>query len=98
MYFIIHIEYVNKMMHLKYGITSRLSQQMMTGYHNNPEATTKAIDADGWFHTGDIALFEEGYFSIVDRIKDIIKVKAFQVSTDHYITLQTYMLSHVMSA
>ena len=43
------------------------------GYWNLPDATAKAIDADGWFRTGDAAYFdEEGFLTISDRIKDMI--------------------------
>jgi fatty-acyl-CoA synthase len=43
------------------------------GYWNNPEATALAIDADGWFHTGDLAKRdEEGFFTIAGRQKDMI--------------------------
>jgi len=43
------------------------------GYWNNPEATAAAIDAEGWFHTGDVGIFDEdGFLFIVDRVKDMV--------------------------
>ena len=46
---------------------------VMLGYWNDPERTTEAIDSDGWMHTGDLAVMDdEGYVSIVGRIKDMI--------------------------
>jgi acyl-CoA synthetase (AMP-forming)/AMP-acid ligase II len=54
--------------------------QVMQGYLNNPDATAASIDEEGWFHTGDIGYAdEEGYFYIVDRVKELIKYKGFQV-------------------
>jgi fatty-acyl-CoA synthase len=46
---------------------------VMLGYWNDPESTARAIDANGWMHTGDLAVMDDdGYVSIVGRIKDII--------------------------
>ena len=54
--------------------------QVMKGYLNNPEATAETIDADQWLHTGDIAIVDEHHHvSIVDRLKELIKYKGFQV-------------------
>ena len=54
--------------------------QVMSGYWNDPEATSRAMTKDGFFHTGDIATMDEfGYFRIVDRIKDMIIVGGFNV-------------------
>jgi len=54
--------------------------QVMAGYLNNQEATDATVDADGWLHTGDVAeVDEDGYFAIVDRLKELIKYKGFQV-------------------
>jgi long-chain acyl-CoA synthetase len=47
---------------------------VMIGYYNRPDATAEVIDADGWFHTGDIGMFEENRFlKITDRKKEIFK-------------------------
>jgi len=51
---------------------------VMQGYYQDPEETAKAIDADGWLHTGDIAVMDErGYLKITDRIKDMYILGGF---------------------
>jgi 4-coumarate--CoA ligase len=66
--------------------------QVMKGYLNNPEATASTIDAEGWLHTGDIATIDaDGYVAIVDRLKELIKVKGFQVAPAE---LEALLLTH----
>jgi acyl-CoA synthetase (AMP-forming)/AMP-acid ligase II len=55
--------------------------QLMRGYRGRPEATAETIDADGWLHTGDVAAVDaDGVVRITDRLKELIKVKGFQVA------------------
>jgi acyl-CoA synthetase (AMP-forming)/AMP-acid ligase II len=55
--------------------------QLMRGYLNNPGATAASIDEAGWYHSGDVAYVDDdGYFYIVDRVKELIKYKGLQVA------------------
>lgn len=66
--------------------------QVMKGYLNNDEATRNTIDDDGWLHTGDVAVIDEfGHVSIVDRLKELIKYKGFQVPPAE---LEALLISH----
>lgn len=66
--------------------------QVMKGYLNNPSATRNTLDEAGWLHTGDVGYADEdGYFWIVDRIKELIKYKGFQVAPAE---LEALLLSH----
>ena len=54
---------------------------VMAGYRGAPGATAATVDADGWLHTGDVATVSaDGVLHIVDRVKELIKVKGFQVA------------------
>jgi len=64
----------------------------MKGYLYDPEATKRAIDPSGWFHTGVITYYDEdGEFFVVDRLKELIKVKGYQVSPTE---LEDLIMSH----
>ena len=66
--------------------------QVMKGYLNNPEATARTVDGEGWLHTGDIGVVDEaGYLTIVDRLKELIKVKGYQVAPAE---LEALLLTH----
>lgn len=65
---------------------------VMLGYLNRPDATAETLDADGFLHTGDVAVYHEGgYFSIVDRVKELIKYKGYQIAPAE---LEALLLSH----
>jgi acyl-CoA synthetase (AMP-forming)/AMP-acid ligase II len=66
--------------------------QVMKGYLNKPEATAATVDSDGWLHTGDIGYADDGgHFFIVDRAKELIKYKGFQVPPAE---LEALLLTH----
>ncbi|MDH6679677.1 acyl-CoA synthetase (AMP-forming)/AMP-acid ligase II [Rhodococcus sp. LBL1] len=55
-------------------------ENVMLGYLDDPEATKKTIDADGWLHTGDVGVLDErGYLDITDRLKDMYISGGFNV-------------------
>jgi acyl-CoA synthetase (AMP-forming)/AMP-acid ligase II len=66
--------------------------QVMKGYLNNPAATAATVTADGWLRTGDIGVVDDdGYLEIVDRLKELIKVKGYQVPPAE---LEALLLKH----
>ncbi|ESQ47749.1 hypothetical protein EUTSA_v10020439mg [Eutrema salsugineum] len=66
--------------------------QLMKGYLNDPEATSRTIDKDGWLHTGDIGFVDDDdEIFIVDRLKELIKFKGYQVAPAE---LEALLISH----
>ncbi|MER5964941.1 AMP-binding protein [Streptomyces sp. NPDC002057] len=66
--------------------------QVMKGYLGRPDATAAMIDADGWVHTGDIGRVDaDGWLYVVDRVKELIKYKGFQVAPAE---LEALLLTH----
>lgn len=65
---------------------------VMLGYLGRPEATAETLDADGFLHTGDVATYHEGgWFTIVDRAKELIKYKGYQIAPAE---LEAVLLAH----
>ena len=66
--------------------------QVMKGYLNQPEATAHTINAEGWLRTGDVGrVDEDGAFWIVDRVKELIKYKGYQIAPAE---LEALLLTH----
>ncbi len=66
--------------------------QVMKGYWQRPDETDKVLSSDGWLKTGDVAqMDEQGYFRIVDRLKDMILVSGFNVFPNE---IETVIASH----
>ncbi|MFD8388437.1 4-coumarate--CoA ligase family protein [Streptomyces sp. NPDC059680] len=66
--------------------------QVMKGYLGRPDATAALIDVDGWLHTGDVGhVDEDGWLFVVDRVKELIKYKGFQVAPAE---LEALLLTH----
>ncbi|MFF5028098.1 4-coumarate--CoA ligase family protein [Streptomyces collinus] len=66
--------------------------QVMKGYLGRPDATADMIDPDGWLHTGDVGrVDEDGWLFVVDRVKELIKYKGFQVAPAE---LEALLLTH----
>jgi acyl-CoA synthetase (AMP-forming)/AMP-acid ligase II len=66
--------------------------QVMKGYLGRPDATAAMIDPDGWLHTGDVGQVDAGgWLFIVDRVKELIKYKGFQVAPAE---LEALLLTH----
>ncbi|GGU88882.1 AMP-dependent synthetase [Streptomyces filipinensis] len=66
--------------------------QVMKGYLGRPDATAAMIDADGWLHTGDVGYTDAGgWLFVVDRVKELIKYKGFQVAPAE---LEALLLTH----
>lgn len=65
---------------------------ILLGYLNDPEATARTIDKDGWLHTGDIGFVDDDdEIFIVDRLKELIKFKGYQVAPAE---LEALLISH----
>ncbi|XP_038976264.1 4-coumarate--CoA ligase-like 4 [Phoenix dactylifera] len=65
---------------------------VMKGYFKNPEATRATLDSEGWLRTGDICYIDEdGFLFVVDRLKELIKYKGYQVAPAE---LEALLLTH----
>lgn len=65
---------------------------VMKGYRGDPGATAAMIDSNNWLHTGDIGYYDEdGFFYVVDRLKELIKYKGMQIAPSE---LEHLLLTH----
>ncbi|GMH22869.1 hypothetical protein Nepgr_024712 [Nepenthes gracilis] len=65
---------------------------IVTGYFNNPEATSATLDSNGWLSTGDLCYIDEdGFIFVVDRLKELIKYKGYQLPPAE---LEALLLTH----
>src|SRR4029077_11300178 len=65
---------------------------VMRGYFGDPQETAATIDADGWLHTGDVVTVDkDGCFYLTDRVKELIKYKAYQIAPAE---LEALLLTH----
>lgn len=82
----------NDLPHGKEGELLVKGPQVMVAYLNNSRATAETLDSDGWLHTGDVGVIDEdGYLTIVDRVKELIKYKGFQVAPAE---LEALLITH----
>lgn len=80
----------------EHGEVCTRGPNVMLGYWNNSEATAATLDREGWLHSGDIGYADaDGYFYIVDRVKELIKHNAYQVAPAE---LEAVLVTHPMVA
>ena len=89
---IVHLETGERLSPGQEGEVWIRGPQVMAGYLNRPAATAETVDADGWLHTGDVGRVDaDGFLTIVDRAKELIKYKGYQVAPAE---LEAVLLGH----